>query len=175
MNIRYRLQIGTGVLLLTALVCCGQDPDGSNQDQGSGYEYILVDEGPELVEDEKDTKLPDIEPPKAVGGLSASAWPILGQNIYHSGRSPYVGAQEPVKSWSSYIAGKVSAPPVIAENGTIYVSAGNSNLYAISPDGTEKWFFKTAGTLENSPTIGADNVIYVGSFDGKLYAVKESG
>ena len=63
-------------------------------------------------------------------------------------------------------------PPVIGDDGTIYVIIGKSRLYAINPDGTFKWATIPLGIGLNPPAIGADGTVYVASCrDGVLYAL----
>jgi outer membrane protein assembly factor BamB len=84
-----------------------------------------------------------------------------------------------------------STTPAIADDGTIYVhtqpgytpsgaqcTAGDSYLFAVRPNGTEKWHFAFnggaavfSGDFLSSPTIGADGTIYATSADTGLYAI----
>jgi len=69
-----------------------------------------------------------------------------------------------------YDAGRdIRIPPVIGDDGTIYVVFGEARLYAINPDGTLKW--KTvSGSIERAPAIGADGTIYL-PVGGELLAL----
>ena len=61
--------------------------------------------------------------------------------------------------------------PVIAADGTLYVSS-SASLYAIhSGTGKEKWR-RTVGKSLSSPAIAADGTIYVGAENGTLYAIQ---
>ncbi|HVK09594.1 MAG TPA: PQQ-binding-like beta-propeller repeat protein [Gemmataceae bacterium] len=69
----------------------------------------------------------------------------------------------------------VQASPAIAPDGTVYVAALDSYLYALRADGTLKWRYKTGALIESSPAVGADGTVYFGSDDSYLYAVRPDG
>jgi len=52
--------------------------------------------------------------------------------------------------------------PAIGRDGSIYFSASDGNLYAISSNGALKWVAESVGST-SSPTISIEGVIYVGS------------
>ncbi len=66
--------------------------------------------------------------------------------------------------------------PAIGSDGTIYVG-GDSELYAVNPDGSEKWkltIFNLNG--RSSPAIGKDGTIYIaGQSTNQLHAVYPNG
>ncbi|WP_319764413.1 PQQ-binding-like beta-propeller repeat protein [Maridesulfovibrio sp.] len=68
--------------------------------------------------------------------------------------------------------------PAIASDGTIYVGTADSdsnNLFAISPNGSQKWECPITGSIRSSPAIAADGTIYVGSTDKSFYAITPDG
>jgi outer membrane protein assembly factor BamB len=68
--------------------------------------------------------------------------------------------------------GRCQTPPTIGTDGTIYVAALDSYLYAVNPNGTLKWKFKAGQELESTPALSADGlVVYSGSDDNNLYAI----
>jgi len=100
------------------------------------------------------------------------------------------------------------SPPVIAEDGTLYVTAditsGNSQLYAlapngtvrwnypvtddgtmlvagkkhvyaVNPDGTEKWTYATDGIVGSAPAIAADGCILFGTSSVRLICLTAGG
>ncbi|MDJ0764325.1 MAG: PQQ-binding-like beta-propeller repeat protein [Myxococcota bacterium] len=82
------------------------------------------------------------------------------------------------RKWSFEVYDEGS--PAIGADGTIYAAGsdieGNSGLYAINPNGTEKWRFTINDGIEySSPAIGVDGTIYVSAFHGNLYAVHPNG
>ena len=77
--------------------------------------------------------------------------------------------------WSFTVKGAVIAPPVIGEQGTVYVATSTRKLYALSPSGTLAWSTTLAGTplspLEKAP----DGSILIATREGVLYAVTPGG
>ncbi|HWD40416.1 MAG TPA: PQQ-binding-like beta-propeller repeat protein [Fimbriimonas sp.] len=69
--------------------------------------------------------------------------------------------------------------PTISHDGTIYITADDGYLYAISSDGALKSSFQMAssywGYVVSSPSIGPDGAIYAGTLFGRLYAIKPNG
>jgi outer membrane protein assembly factor BamB len=67
------------------------------------------------------------------------------------------------------------ASPTIGSDGTIYIGSNNSNMYAVSPDGSMKWLYEAERELAGiwtTPALSADgSVIYFGANKGGVYAV----
>jgi PKD repeat protein len=78
-----------------------------------------------------------------------------------------------VQSWDFQTIWGVSSPPLIDEQGTIYIGSVEHYLYAINPDGTEKWRFLAGGEINYSAT-GKDGTIYV-SATNYLDAIDKEG
>jgi outer membrane protein assembly factor BamB len=70
------------------------------------------------------------------------------------------------------------ASPTIGKDGTIYIGANNSNMYAVAPDGNMKWLFEAERELAGiwtTPALSADDsVLYFGANKGGIYAVNAS-
>lgn len=66
------------------------------------------------------------------------------------------------------------SPPVVAQDGTIYVTNGNE-LYALSASGELKWTFRIKGHRLLSPMIVSDGTVYVGGWDQRIYAINPDG
>jgi outer membrane protein assembly factor BamB len=68
------------------------------------------------------------------------------------------------------------ASPTIGPDGTIYIGANNSNLYAVAPDGRMKWLFEAERELAGiwtTPALSADGTtLYFGANKGGIYAVR---
>ncbi len=95
-----------------------------------------------------------------------------------------------VKKWESSVSGGslfsqtyVYSAPVIAPDGTIYISS-NRRLIALSSDGREKWHYDSEVLLvefdlPNGPALDSTGIVYFGSLGvfgaGDLYAVKPDG
>jgi len=128
-------------------------------------------------------------------GAKGMRSPTIGSDgtIYVSALGSRLYAVNPDGSekWNFKTAGWVSHPtegvssdnlysPAIGSDGTIYVSAYNSHLfashlYAVNQEGTEKWRFETEGWVSLTMAIGSDGTIYFGSWDNSLYAVNQEG
>jgi outer membrane protein assembly factor BamB len=67
------------------------------------------------------------------------------------------------------------ASATIGTDGTIFIGANNSNMYAIAPDGTMKWLFEAERELAGiwtTPALSADGrTIYFGANKGGVYAL----
>jgi len=87
-------------------------------------------------------------------------WPMFRQNPWHTGFSPYIGAQTPTLKWAFTTGGEVWSSPAVAADGTVYVGSTDYNLYAVNPDGTQKWAAPTNYTITSSPAIAPDGTIY---------------
>jgi hypothetical protein len=69
---------------------------------------------------------------------------------------------------------RVTSPPVIGGDGTIYFGAlddaGKNAVFALSSHGELKWKYLTDDLMNSPPCISGDGTLYIGSFDGTLYA-----
>jgi len=117
--------------------------------------------------------------PRYYNRQSNSPWPMFHHDLNHTGRSQYdTSMNNGQKKWDFATGYFVDSSPVIGSDGTIYFGSGDSNLYALFPNGTKKWVFTTGGGSHveySSPAIGSDGTIYVVASDGKLYALYPSG
>ncbi|UCF06524.1 MAG: PQQ-binding-like beta-propeller repeat protein [bacterium] len=110
-------------------------------------------------------------------------WPMYRHDIEHTGRSPYIGAQNSSLRWRCELGdGVYSSSPAIAEDGTIYIGANDGNLYAVHPDGTIYWTYPIGGAVYSSPAIDSGGTIYVGLWrdnmdhgKGAVYAINPNG
>jgi outer membrane protein assembly factor BamB len=68
------------------------------------------------------------------------------------------------------------ASPTVGQDGTIYIGANNSNLYAVAPDGSIKWLFEAereVAGIWTTPALSPDGAtIFFGANKGGVYAVK---
>ena len=67
------------------------------------------------------------------------------------------------------------ASPTIGNDGTIFIGANNSNMYAVTTDGNLKWLFEAQRELAGiwtTPALSADgSTIYFGANAGGIYAL----
>ncbi len=117
----------------------------------------------------------------ALGQLADTPWPTMNRDLQRTGRSPYIGPDEPIKKWRFEMEEGSVSGIAIAADGTIYVGDRSGLFYAVNPDGTEKWRFQTQGTsiFSAGPTIAADGTIYIGTShgisDNGLHALNPDG
>jgi outer membrane protein assembly factor BamB len=134
----------------------------------------LADDGTVYVAS-MDGKLYAIAPPNDGQTEGAIRWTFeFGQ---HPGRSPLVIASAPPPGADGIGSG---ASPMIAPDGTIYVGANNSNLYAITPTGSLRWLYEAerevAGIWSTAALGLDDRTLYFGANKGGIYALDcESG
>jgi outer membrane protein assembly factor BamB len=67
------------------------------------------------------------------------------------------------------------ASPTVGPDGTIFIGANNSNMYAVLPDGNLKWLFEAERELAGiwtTPVLSPDGrTLYFGANKGGLYAL----
>ena len=70
------------------------------------------------------------------------------------------------------------ASPTIGVDGTVFIGANNSNMYAVRPDGSMKWLFEAERELAGiwtTPALSADgSTLYFGANKGGVYALSTS-
>jgi outer membrane protein assembly factor BamB len=70
------------------------------------------------------------------------------------------------------------ATPTVGPDGTIYVGANNSNMYAITPEGQLKWLFEAerevAGIWSGAALSADGKTLFFGANKGGIYAVSAS-
>ena len=117
-------------------------------------------------------------------GLQQGApWPMRGRCVGHGSRSPYPNADAKTVSWATPLGGPQGTAPVagaekwaffvkspiystpaIGADGTLYFVGLETDLYAVTSDGSEKWTASVGGKLFNysSPALGADGTVFIG-------------
>jgi len=63
--------------------------------------------------------------------------------------------------WKCPVSGVSFASPVIAENGTIYESTFNGDIYAFTPNLTLEWTYQTGLDLPTPPALGPDGSLVI--------------
>jgi outer membrane protein assembly factor BamB len=71
-------------------------------------------------------------------------------------------------------SGLVQHSPLVAPDGTIYVSFENFVFYALNRDGSVRWSRGLSGAPYTAPTIGMDGTIYINNFSN-LIALNPAG
>jgi outer membrane protein assembly factor BamB len=117
--------------------------------------------------------------------LASADWPMFKHDIVHSGLSQFdTSGNIGQKIWAYTTGGPVSSSPVVrGQDGIIFFTSDDGNLYGLRPDGslfTEnqgKFFSKSTTTfVRSAAAIADDGSLYIGSADSKkLFAAKSSG
>jgi len=101
-------------------------------------------------------------------------WHMIGHDPLHTGQSKYTANAYAIVKWIYSVNDSIKTSPVMDEDGTIYVGAGDTCLYALSKNGTLKWKYKTNGSIHSTPAI-RNNLICFGSKDNNVYAINSEG
>ena len=141
-------------------------------------------------------------------GPTIKASPALGQDgsVYiasmndrlYAVRSPAAGQAEGSVSWTfrfgdfpgdkPAVTAAVPPPgadgvgsgatPTVGPDGTIYIGADNSNMYAVTPDGQLKWLFEAerevTGIWSSAALSDDGQTLYFGANKGGVYALRTS-
>jgi outer membrane protein assembly factor BamB len=93
----------------------------------------------------------------------------------HLGPTPLITTQQQGPGGGGSNGVGSGASPTVGPDGTIYIGANNSNMYAVNPDGSLKWLFEAERELAGiwtTPCLAADgNTIFFGANKGGVYAV----
>jgi len=81
----------------------------------------------------------------------------------HTGRSPYRGPARNAVAWKFRTGGRISAQPVVAPNGTIYVGSHDHFFYALGPDGSLRWKRDLGERVYATALVDDAGNVYVGS------------
>lgn len=95
--------------------------------------------------------------PGAAAGYLAALDPAATSNDY--------------PTWACVAGNAVDSSPAIGADGTVYVGACDTYVYAVASNGSLRWRFKTGGSVSSSPAIAPDCRLYFGSEDGYVYAL----
>lgn len=114
---------------------------------------------------------------KPVSGVAKG----INGDIYKTSQSweyPYnelvAYAQDGTFKWKTPLRGAQNGGPVVASDGTIYVSTG-VGLTAISMDGEELWVYPGGYLFSAPPAIGKDGTLYANTTTGRLHAISPQG
>lgn len=95
------------------------------------------------------------------GQLADSPWPTFQGNAKHTGLSEYNTSENSGGlKWFVNLSDEILSSPVIASDGTIYVTTTHGGLYAIYPNGTIKWNFPANDSSITTPIIDYSGNIY---------------
>ena len=108
-------------------------------------------------------------------GVAETPWPMFGHDLRNSSQSTYDGPSAPQLLWRTLTEKAIGTSLAIGVDGTIYVGAGYSNLWALKPTGEVRWKAPSRNLVRCAPAVGSDGAIYAGSDDSWLLALKPTG
>ncbi|MBU2473040.1 PQQ-binding-like beta-propeller repeat protein, partial [Patescibacteria group bacterium] len=119
------------------------------------------------------------EPRNSFASLADTDWPMIQGNLQHTGLSSYsgnvTGSPTSTPKWRYPLSTTGPNIPVIGPDGSIYVGAGNGNLYKVTAAGATSTFYSVGvnGPVKAS-AFASDGTVYMN--DGKnLYALTSDG
>ncbi|HJL18207.1 MAG TPA: PQQ-binding-like beta-propeller repeat protein, partial [Sandaracinaceae bacterium LLY-WYZ-13_1] len=89
----------------------------------------------------------------------------------HTGRSPFVGPAQAARAWRYDAGGRITAQPVVGEDGTVYVGAHDHRMHAIGPGGAGRWAVDLGHRIWSAAAVLDDGTVVVGSDAAVLYAL----
>ena len=114
------------------------------------------------------TRTPLVTPALAAAG----PWAAYRGNNRQSGLSGSPGPRLLTMAWYVSLGDDVASSAVIANDGTVYISANNGRVMARLPDGGEKWTFEAGTRVYASPVLGADGEVLIGDTRGRFRALR---
>ncbi|MBS3815940.1 MAG: PQQ-binding-like beta-propeller repeat protein [Candidatus Thermoplasmatota archaeon] len=155
----------------------GSDNGGSNRTPGDGIGDTLIPH-PETDQGGGYYHLDDhpLTRPWPLKSLATAPWPMYGQDLKHTHRSPYNTSH--VDGTVKWIYGDpgdtIFANPIIDDDGTIYFGSKDSNLYAVDPDGTTRWTANIGDEIRSTSALNQNGTLYFGCKDDNLYALNSN-
>lgn len=108
-------------------------------------------------------------------GLADSPWPKEGRDQRNTACSPYSTSHNNGElRWTYDVGEQVRGSPVVGKDGTVYFTADDGYLYALTRGGSLKWRLEV-NTTYAGPAIGSDGTVYVQTAFMGLYAFNPDG
>ncbi|MAQ17657.1 MAG: hypothetical protein CMN30_23025 [Sandaracinus sp.] len=120
-------------------------------------------------------RAPDEERAGALEPLEVGAPTTYRLDRRHRGQSPYVGPDRAIPAWSFETGSRITAQPVAAADGRIYVGSHDGFLYALDEHGNERWRKDLRGPVWSTPAIDEAGNVYVGSDAKVVTALSRDG
>ncbi len=119
------------------------------------------------------TALAGVDIYSGLNGGNGGDWWMYNHDPQHSCRSAYIGPLTANKIWTFTGTNSIGTNPVLAGDGTIYVSVRGVGLHAINPtDGAVNWQTPAFGADNlSTPAVGTDGTIYMGCYDWGMRAL----
>jgi outer membrane protein assembly factor BamB len=112
----------------------------------------------------------------AAAQLAVGGWPMAGNDLRHTGQSPYVGPHDPAIQWRAETSGYVKGSPIVGPDGTVYLGLVKG-LCSVDPEiGEAYWCSQLSGVVRrNAPAIATDGTLYIGERANRLWAFDDEG
>jgi outer membrane protein assembly factor BamB len=69
----------------------------------------------------------------------------------------------------------IAAPPLVTDDGTMYLGGRDGSLTALTPDGAVLWRYASGSDISATPTLAPDGTLLVGLYDERLIALDRQG
>lgn len=93
----------------------------------------------------------------------------------NTGRSDLRGPRSARELWRYDVGARITAQPVVAPDGTLYVGAHDERLHAVAPDGTARWTAPAHARIWSAALVLDDGAVVVGSDADALFAFTPDG
>lgn len=108
------------------------------------------------------------------GFQSGSPWPKFHNNALNTGVSQYGGCDGELRFWKPTLF-PLQSSPVLGNDGSIFFTAEDGNLYSLAANGQLNWTFPTGNSNAGAPAVAQDGTVYFGGYDTYLYAINPNG
>jgi peptide/nickel transport system permease protein len=115
------------------------------------------------------TAIPSVAPAIAVPG--GHLWAAGRHDAQGTQWADALGPAEPQITWTLEDESGWAGGPVIAADGTIYITASDGRLVAVRRDGSIAWIARLPGEPYGAPALSAEGYIYVLDGEGVLYVL----
>ena len=101
----------------------------------------------------------------------SDAWSQFHGDARHTGLASVNGPQLFALAWYAAAGGDVDTGPVAGADGTVYFSAADGTVHALSPDGGQKWVYTARTPIYASPVLAPDGRVLIGDAGGRMRAL----
>jgi outer membrane protein assembly factor BamB len=105
----------------------------------------------------------------------ALAWDQFKGGPDHASIAPSNEMVNGTLRWKFITGGEVSGSPAVGEDGTVFASSTDGNLYSIARNGELKWAFDAGASIWTSPALAEDGKVLFVDEQGTLYCLNGNG
>lgn len=106
---------------------------------------------------------------------NASAWTQFKGSPEHSGGAPAIDPNPGTMRWRFITGAEIHSSAAISENGTVYITSLDGNLYALDGRGNRIWSYDSGSRIWTSPAISSSGAIHFVDEEGTLHAIGVDG